>query len=407
MYTFTGNNVTIDLGGHTLVGNGTGNAFNMPYGYNNQIIRNGIIRNFTNGLYHSHSANTVANIHTIENITFVNNTNDVYIDSWQNSRVFNFIDCYFEDRLYVTEVDTLYFEGNTVLNHTPSDEFYLHATSLVFNTTNDPMFGFVNFNNVGTVSMGEAFLGVADLCGSIFSSVGGLNKIKLAGNATSVGNCFSMSVNDMTIDLNGYTITGDGTGNCFAFGNDNNNLRVENGYITNFVNGIYQNHNSNTNDCYYYVNNVGFSGNSNAIYFDSWGNSRRLFVTNSTIEDTVYLRDLNVVNFALNNITDGTLFDVSDVTSFSTNVLLGGVDYVGNMWGDFVCSDLSDTYYVDYKGWRYTVCNSSDYSNTVTDSAPLISVERVPVVESWGRRIVMPFGSVLFGVLFLVLFFTF
>lgn len=61
----------------------------------------------------------------------------------------------------------------------------------------------------------------------------------LLRNLTATGDCLVLEVDDVTIDLDGHTITGDGTGNGIWDGDAaRQNITIRNGVITNFSTGI-------------------------------------------------------------------------------------------------------------------------------------------------------------------------
>ena len=61
----------------------------------------------------------------------------------------------------------------------------------------------------------------------------------LSRNLTAAGHCLVLAADNVTIDLDGHTITGNGTGNGIWFGDaTRQNITIRNGVITNFGNGI-------------------------------------------------------------------------------------------------------------------------------------------------------------------------
>jgi parallel beta-helix repeat protein len=94
-------------------------------------------------------------------------------------------------------------------------------------------------------------------------------------NAT--GDCFTVSTDIVTLDCNGFSITGDGSGTFFN-SNGWNNLTVKNCTITNFSNGIII---SNSALNIVADNTIDTMGN----YGISFGNANRSTIINNVIED--------------------------------------------------------------------------------------------------------------------------
>lgn len=76
----------------------------------------------------------------------------------------------------------------------------------------------------------------------------------LQNNITTSGTCFSVDVNNVTIDLNGHTITGDMTGDGVDF--TGNYFTLSNGIITNFIEGVYMEGSSSNNISNLIINNI-------------------------------------------------------------------------------------------------------------------------------------------------------
>jgi surface protein len=67
----------------------------------------------------------------------------------------------------------------------------------------------------------------------------------LASNTTSSGTCFIVSATNVTIDCNGYTITGNNVSNSYGVYSNQNKTNVKNCVITNYSTGIYFNTTNN------------------------------------------------------------------------------------------------------------------------------------------------------------------
>jgi hypothetical protein len=400
-FTYGSSNLAIDLNGKSITGDGTGYAIEFAPLQNNITIQNGIIQNFTQGIYQAHSY-SYSNFHYhTKNISFFDNSYDVYVSGFSSSRTYNFIDSYFTNRYYSTNTETINFEEGTIFNHTPDKRLYISSTNLIFNTTQSPIVGYATLTHTTAMNadMGQSELYVKNLCASTFTRVVGLGTVKLYQNTTASGNCITIESNNVEIDLNGKTLTGDGTNNGITFHPTSyNNVKISNGIMQNFNNAVYLSTSSTTTHNHY-INNVTFTGNTNAISYDSHSYSRNLTVTNCTInDDGIYLRRINKAEFTLNNITSGSLFDTQYITTLSLNKLIDGTNSVGNYWTDFNCNNISDNYIVEQNNMKYTICNSNDYTNTITDTAPIINIEIIPQnqqsqTQNNQQKFIMPFGS--------------
>ena len=145
---FSGSNVILDLNGHTVSGNGSGNGINLAYGQTNIRVVNGTIDNFSNAFYQSHNSNTVQNVYSIENVNISNSNYAVYVDSWQNSRDFIFKNVSIEDDIYFHDVRTVAFLQDTIIDQNLTEMFRFEGSTLILNTTNTRMFGYLDIVGV-------------------------------------------------------------------------------------------------------------------------------------------------------------------------------------------------------------------------------------------------------------------
>jgi len=88
---------------------------------------------------------------------------------------------------------------------------------------------------LGLLSLGQAAPTRLSACASIATS--GVYVVRQNLNAT--GNCFVIGVDNVELNLGGFTLTGDGTGTGVTDGGTNRiNVTVQNGTITGFANGV-------------------------------------------------------------------------------------------------------------------------------------------------------------------------
>lgn len=98
-------------------------------------------------------------------------------------------------------------------------------------------------------------------CGSISAS----GTYRLENNVTATGNCLSVEADFITINLNGFTLTGDGSSSgiiCSGF----QGLDIRNGTVTSFATGVRINQcpNSRVNGVQAIANNVGIRVGDNS-----------------------------------------------------------------------------------------------------------------------------------------------
>ena len=101
------------------------------------------------------------------------------------------------------------------------------------------------------------------------------------------GTCFTIKNNSITLDFNGYNITGDDLGryDSGVYSDGYNDTTIKNGYIYNFSYGIYLLNNQNNN-----ITNITANSNSNGIYLDSSSNNNLADITaNSNDNYGIYL----------------------------------------------------------------------------------------------------------------------
>ncbi|MBU0962278.1 MAG: right-handed parallel beta-helix repeat-containing protein [Nanoarchaeota archaeon] len=114
-----------------------------------------------------------------------------------------------------------------------------------------------------------------------------------------VGNCFPGGANNVTINLNGYTITGDDATGYGASSGGYEGYTVQNGIILDFLYGVYQSSGSSDG------NVIGVTSNSNANYgmvLVGPNHTVTNSITNSNVNYGIYVYD-NADENLLNNIT--------------------------------------------------------------------------------------------------------
>ena len=215
----------------------------------------------------------------------------------------------------------------------------------------------------------------------------------------------------MVFDFDGHTIGGIGSNYGIEIGVNVDNITFKNGIIDNWDQGVRYNY-GNVDTTRVYFDNMKFTNSASyAIYINNFcGSSQKsVEVSNSYIEDNVYLRGILDGIFYGNNISTGNLFTFGAwVNNFDANPTING-NPVGNFWQDFTCDDENNFYSVIHNGLNYTICNENDYTNGTTDTAPLIDIQQAVYGggSSTHNDYIFPFGGTFTAVFSLLLVFVF
>ncbi|PLW79869.1 hypothetical protein C0585_05435, partial [Candidatus Woesearchaeota archaeon] len=248
-------------------------------------------------------------------------------------------------------------------------------------------------------------------------------------NLTTTTTCIDIQSDDVTLDCQGKTLTGDGwDGHDHGINLDDlNNITLSDCNINNFEVGVYLNKvnesniinvNSSNNKWGYYLftsyhnafntinsfdNFTGFSfllnSNNNSFtniysvninyslsFTNSYSNIFNESFFRSDLSQDIYFTNSNSNIFYLNNLTNNSNFLIfSSVNSFNYSV--GGFN-LGNYWNDLNCLETTDRngYNVCVDPSSYTI----DIGNNIYDYAPLnevaIGPNNPPVLNSVGDR---------------------
>ncbi len=199
-------------------------------------------------------------------------------------------------------------------------------------------------------------------CGSTITS-----SCTLDSDLNALGSCFTVAANNITIDGDGYTITGDGTGTGVVMSTAASaffNIRVQSLNITNFENGIYvqnspdseiisngissigQNgvHVINSEFIEIAYNNISSTGDGISVFTTLFGNIHDNTITNSNT-GVQFSSDSNSNILSSNYICSNTI-DISDDDSNSgsgntCDVIVNWQD-TGSLGCTFTCTDDSD-----------------------------------------------------------------
>jgi parallel beta-helix repeat protein len=183
-----------------------------------------------------------------------------------------------------------------------------------------------------------------------------------------VGTCFTIQANNVTLDLNGYTIDGDDVGIDFGITSSGRNFStIKNGTITDFREGIYLLSGSNNNTV------IDITANSNTdlgVYlFTSSNNTLVNIIANSNANSGIYLQS-NSNNNVLTNITtsSNTNYGVLLIGTSNNNVLTN-ITANSNNRGVYLTTSSNNTFInITANSNVYGIYLGSDSeNNTISD----------------------------------------
>jgi hypothetical protein len=249
-------NVTIDLNGFTLLGGGggSGEAIWTPTARANIVVRNGTVRNWPGSGVNFYDAGSVQT--TVQDIQSISN-GFTGIAVKNSSRVKDCVTSGNGLRGIIVDNDTLVqnckVAGNGVLGIASGQNCRLidnqvvaNGTGLNITGTNNIVSGNVvrfNTNNYGIVLGNQLDL----LLCQIPETISWPSKVKLIGPlSVTTGNAITIAANNVTLDLNGFTISStapSATGTAILLNSGLKNISIANGFIqggvTNNGGGVY------------------------------------------------------------------------------------------------------------------------------------------------------------------------
>lgn len=142
----------------------------------------------------------------------------------------------------------------------------------------------------------------------------------LQANITTSGTCFVIEVDNITLDLNGYTITGDGTGRGVLIEEGNDFFTIKNGEISNFNKGI---EGASCNNGIIQDNKIINNINGAIMIFTMYGTSDNHNIVRNIIENNGLGIDLTESNnnIIINNKLTNNLLDGIDLSNSNNNTL--------------------------------------------------------------------------------------
>lgn len=424
-FTISANNTELDLNGYLIDGDDGASDYGITASTNltNITIRNGSVQDFGTGVYFND--NTKYFNLTLNNITFLSNNLDLSLNAHNTSEIFitnskingglnilNLGSFYFDDTntfnsTYINMVDLksnpyiITFKLNS--NITPSGS----GMPILIDKVNSVIFdlnGYTYDNSVGAwtrTAYGDMNLTIKNgiwkgnigdwITGPSYTSqppnIEILNatlnygsfgfSYPIVNRKINIQNSFFINKTGLGFNLNNctmnisntiftnFTTPGSAT---FSFGTTTNPSKIY--FSNNYVGSSYWFGCLNAGDC----TQLSFIGENNQFYvwvlFRSLGNHGNF--TNNLFNTSIEISNSNTLNFFQNNVSSGTAFSRSAITTQNYIQTINSSSY-GNLWRDFTCSNSSNNYSTTFNGYLYTACNSNDYvSNGITDTAPLI-----------------------------------
>jgi cysteine-rich repeat protein/parallel beta-helix repeat protein len=398
-FTVTGDDVTLDCDSHTIKGNASGIGVNVT-NKDSFTLKNCIIEGFNQSVYFHGSNYSNMTLNTINGswmgVLYTNSSNHGFvstntidantigfqINSSTNNTIYNnFVNSTVTNAMddgSANEWNTTYNcntgENNIIGVSCWGGNFWSDYTggdagngSGAYNTTpwNISSDGIgddqIPYNNSNSLTGGADYLPLLELpitCGNLTEST------TLTQNLESNGTCFTVQANDITINLAGYSITGNDSGigiNITSY----SNIKVlgQDGLITNFSTGIYIDPATGINITGIRINetdtaisllevNNSFIGDNN-LTSNSWGiylnQSYNNTLTTNNLTSNTYGLELvtsennNIFNNAFSNtnnaLDDGSVNEWN--SSFTETVsIIGGTFSGGNFWSDYEGKDL-------------------------------------------------------------------
>lgn len=425
-YTILNNNITLDCAGHTIVGNGTGIGVNVSEFDNATIINcmlsnfssgilinNSINSNISNnsvydssvaGLHLMYSNSTIINNNNFENngrgVDILASQGNEIISNWfvdnswglwlsilsDNSIIFN---NYFEN-------DDNVFDSNVLGNNTWNTTFSCSTNVSEFNVLDEPCMGgnywsdyivlggadngsglapynvspwnisedgigdlLIPFNSSGKIVIPGDYLPLLYVpveCGLINRST------RLNQNLVSNGTCFIINADNIYLDFNGFTITGNTSGIGVNVSNKTG-VEIIGANIQNFSTGIFVDPSSGiivsdgnislTEKAIYFQETNLSEIYNNTLFDNSWGLYLDMSFDNVISQNFVFDNDigLELVNSEENLVYDNNFSNIlnaldnnnpNDWNISYSNVtnLIGGNFSGGNFWSDYLGKDF-------------------------------------------------------------------
>ena len=353
---------TTNLTSNTINSNTLG--INLTDTNSSYLVSNIIKDNAEKGMFFS-----LSNLNTLTSNVLLDNVLGMILNSSNNNSIYNNI---FKNTNNIADNSTNYYNTTKSLGTNIASGTYLGGNlwsnyvgvddgsgTNPYNISGDGI-GDTNvpYNNSNNINDTADYLPLVPGCGTI------TNYLVLTSNITVNGTCFTVTADNIEIDCNGYTVTGNSSGKAFDLTNIIG-VTIENCNLNNFSTGIYVDPSSGI-----IINNTNITNANHGIYFDwtslSTITNTRLYSNqiglqlissdSNTVNDNYFysntIAGINVTssdsNLIYNNNFTNTNNVYSDANSTNkwnstynnlTTNIVGGNYKGGNFWSDYTGID--------------------------------------------------------------------
>ncbi|VVB53659.1 Right handed beta helix region [uncultured archaeon] len=420
------NGITVDCGGHIILGNGSGTGIYVPV--NNASIKNCDVRNFTEGIFLNNSINSTVSDNTLRsNLEYplyltsasrseisgnrlFNNQRGIVLDDSTDNIVHDNLAAYNSNnqiRVWYESVRNvinhnvlLDGSGNGILMNEGANNNYTNNLACG-NSGGDIWVMTANITNVGyqnTCSTPHMWddvgaTGCTNPCSAYAYAIncGNISQNTiLAVDASANGTCFTITADNVTLDCAGHKITGNNATSSYGVYIAKNNVAVKNCEITNFSSGTYM---TSVTGGLIYNNTAHHNGGSPLAGGIYTFNSKWVNITHNTAysqyrgiriyspPNTTYIED----NLVHNNY-DG--IEVDGTNSLNTQITRNNAS--GNSIGITLTSAGSSNFTAAYNTFcGNTIYDTENISNPLTSSA---SNNTCDTALNWFDNTVSPAG---------------
>ena len=291
-FTFSANNITLDCNSHTITGLGGGTGIKVQE-RNNITIKNCIVNNFSDGIFLM-----VSSYDNITNNTVSLNNNGIFTLGSSDNKITNNTFCSNIDKdIYLDEISNRN-TGDNYCDNKQDDDGNPLACSACPVPPSPPQ----NVTDCQIISSSGTYI--------------------IQNNITSVSSdpCLTITANDVTLDCDGFSITGGYTTNTGVFISNSTDVTVENCVLSQFAFGIFLGMSSENN-----ITNNTITNSFQGVYLNGFQDPDTLDVytsDNNTISGNRF--DSNQESAFIffgngNNITDNNVTNAGS----DPNVLIG------------------------------------------------------------------------------------